>query len=130
MTKLLTLAKKQKARVLLSGDFAQHGSVERGDSFRLLIDYAGMDMARLSTIVRQKPTLYKNAVSAIHQGKMTLALEWLHTMDAFTEIPDNHKRYQALADDYFQYHNNKQSTLIVSPTHFEADQIVPISGNG
>jgi conjugative relaxase-like TrwC/TraI family protein len=125
MLSLLKLAKKQKTRVILSGDSMQHKAVERGDSFGLLHHYAGIPIARLNTIVRQTSSLYKNAVSAAHQGKMTLALEWLHTLEAFQEIVDSKERYQSLAENYFQATKNKQTALIVSPTHLEADHITP-----
>jgi len=125
LSKLLTITKKQNARVILTGDPKQHRSIERGDGFRLLSEFAGMQVVSLDTIVRQKTSLYKNAVSALHHGKMTLAIEWLHTMNAFTEITDNHSRYAQLAEEYFTITQKGQSALIVSPTHFEADQIIP-----
>ena len=84
-----------------------------------------MNIAKLDTIVRQKSSLYKNAVSAAHQGKMTVALEWLHTMDAFQEITDSKDRYEKLAEDYFQITRANKSALVISPTHFEAEQIIP-----
>lgn len=125
MNHLLTIAKKQQARVILSGDIMQHGSVERGNSFNLLAAHAGMNSVTIGTIIRQKHSFYRNAVHAIEQGKITQAIEWLHTIDGFCEITDAQTRYQTLADDYFHIINKGQSALVISPTHFEGEQVLP-----
>jgi len=65
MGKLFQIAQAQNARVILSGDYRQHGSVRAGDAFRLLEKEAGLQVARLKEIRRQTDKDYKAAVHAI-----------------------------------------------------------------
>lgn len=69
MRQVFDLAKRVNARVLLSGDRYQHGSVERGSALRLLEEEAGITAAEVSEIQRQSGK-YKLAVQAISQGRI------------------------------------------------------------
>ena len=70
MHAVFTIAKAQHARVVLSGDTAQHTAVARGDAMRVLETYAGLTPARVSEIQRQKPNqAYKEAVWYLSQGE-------------------------------------------------------------
>ena len=124
MTKLFDIAKKQNARIILVGDPYQHHSVERGDALRLMDNYAGMRTARIEKIVRQKSSFFKWAVNSISKGKLKAAIEWLHTISAFTEIADTTKRYTELAESYFQAIRGKRSVMVVSPTNQEGQLVV------
>jgi ATP-dependent exoDNAse (exonuclease V) alpha subunit len=68
MRRLMDVAKENGNRVILSGDYTQHSSVEAGDAFRLLEKEAGVRLARLTKIRRQTVPGYKKAVEAIAQG--------------------------------------------------------------
>ena len=70
MKRLFDLAKRQEARVILSGDAAQHSSVLRGDALRVLQRDAGMEWAELKEVRRQTNKDYREAVSAISEGDM------------------------------------------------------------
>src|SRR5262249_44359856 len=61
MGRLFEVAKRNGSRVILSGDYAQHSSVEAGDAFRLLEKEAGVRLARLTEIRRQQLPGYKKA---------------------------------------------------------------------
>jgi ATP-dependent exoDNAse (exonuclease V) alpha subunit len=50
MRRLMEVAKRNNNRVILSGDYTQHASVEAGDAFRLLEKEAGVRLARLTEI--------------------------------------------------------------------------------
>lgn len=65
MRRLMDVAKRNGNRVILSGDYAQHSSVEAGDAFRLLEKEAGVRLAKLTEIRRQKMPGYRNAIEAI-----------------------------------------------------------------
>ena len=54
MSKVFELADKLDARVILSGDRRQHGSVERGAALRLLETEAGLVPAEIKEIQRQR----------------------------------------------------------------------------
>src|SRR5271155_2032163 len=49
MKRLMDVVKKG-SRLILSGDYTQHSSVEAGDAFRLLEKEAGVKLARLTEI--------------------------------------------------------------------------------
>lgn len=120
MLALLRIVRDQSARLILTGDTQQHGSVERGDAFRLMQQQAGLNTAKLDHILRQKPLFYRMAVDKVEKSIFG-ALEALHVMDAFREITDADGRYQTLADDYCRSILDHKSVLVVSPTHKEAD---------
>jgi ATP-dependent exoDNAse (exonuclease V) alpha subunit len=61
MGRLFKVAEEQDCRVILSGDYRQHGSVQAGDAFRLLEHEAGVHFARLKEIRRQSVKEYKAA---------------------------------------------------------------------
>ena len=123
LNQVLTLAEKQNARVILSGDPKQHSSVERGDALRILEKNAGMQTHYLDTIVRQKRSLFRRAVEAVSNGNLDLAVEKLEAMGAFKERLNPQDRYEQIAREYTNSVKDKQSVLVVSPTHKEGEEI-------
>ena len=99
MAHVFDLAEQLDARVLLSGDRYQHGSVERGAALRLLEEEAGLVPAEVKEIQRQSGD-YKAAVRALAEGRRqprvssgSMTLGWIR------EIPQD-ERYKQLAADY------------------------------
>ncbi|KAB8154269.1 relaxase domain-containing protein [Kordia sp. TARA_039_SRF] len=123
MSKLLELAHKYQARVILSGDTAQHNSVEFGDALRILEEKAKLKTARVDKIMRQKPDDYKKAVELLAKGKTTKGYQALDKMGSIKEIPEHDKRIEAIAEDYIKSVKQKKTALIISPTHKEGDII-------
>lgn len=121
MHAFLTIAKQQNARVILSGDIKQHGSVERGDAFRLLQKQAGMKVITMDKILRQKWNLYRQVVEFIQDNKLAKAMKQLTSMNAFHEIENQQERYAAIAEGYFQSIKQGESVLVVSPTNHESE---------
>ncbi|QDU80733.1 Multifunctional conjugation protein TraI [Polystyrenella longa] len=128
MNGIFAIAKQQNARVVLSGDTRQHASPRRGEAMRLLEAKAGLDIARVETIQRQKDR-YKKAVELISQGHtivdpqrglsgMVAGFDLLDRMGKVKEIGAD-QRYDVLAKQYLKSLKKKQSTLIVAPTHAE-----------
>ncbi|MEO6684506.1 MAG: MobF family relaxase [Dyadobacter sp.] len=122
MTSLLDLANKQNARVILGGDTRQHSSVIRGDAMRILNTVGGIKSAEVSKIYRQTNGYYKSAVEDLSQGKIKDAFEKLDAIGSIQEI-DPLKPNKALVDDYIEAVKEGKSTLIVSPTHRQADDV-------
>jgi conjugative relaxase-like TrwC/TraI family protein len=118
---LFALAGKMDARVLLSGDRSQHGSVERGSALRLLEDEAGLVPAEVKEIKRQSGN-YKAAVKALSEGRVAQGFERLDDLGWVREIPDD-ERDRQLAADYVQAVRQGKSALVVSPTHAEGNRI-------
>lgn len=122
MTSLLGLATKHNARIILGGDTRQHSSVIRGDALRILNTVGGIQTAEVSKIYRQKNSIYKSAVEDLSKGNVKNAFDKLDTMGAIREI-DPLKPNKALVDDYVEAVKSGKSTLVVSPTHKQADEV-------
>jgi ATP-dependent exoDNAse (exonuclease V) alpha subunit len=118
---LFRLAEEADARVILSGDRYQHGSVERGSPLRLLETEAGLVPAEIREIQRQKGN-YKQAVEALSEGRTVDGFQQLDNMGWIKESPDT-ERYKAMAGEYVAAVAEGTTALVVSPTHLEGDKI-------
>ncbi len=119
------LAEAQGARVVLSGDYRQHSAVARGDAFRLLESEAGLSVAELKTIRRQKGSDYRKAVEAISAGTAKGAekgFEMLDKMGAIVEASGEARR-RMLVNDYMDTAGDGETALIIAPTHAEGMDI-------
>lgn len=117
MASLFNLAERIDARILLTGDPRQHGSVERGATLRLLETEAGIKPAEVKEIQRQKDG-YKLAVKALADGKTAEGFSRLDGLGWIHELPEE-QRYRQLAADYVSNVFKRKSTLVVAPTHYE-----------
>lgn len=125
MHALFAVAERQNARVVLQGDIRQHASVERGDALRLLERKGGVKFAELSTIRRQKPADYREAVAAIAEGNAGAGLARLDAMGAVVELGDD-ARHAAAATAYLDARSHGESALVVSPTHREGERVTAL----
>ncbi len=121
MGQLFDLAEKLEARVVLSGDRRQHGSVERGAALRLLEEEAGLVPAEIREIQRQKGD-YKQAIHALSEGRIEDGFRQLDKLGWVKEVSTD-DRYQALAFDYVSTIEAHKTALVVSPTHKEGEKI-------
>jgi conjugative relaxase-like TrwC/TraI family protein len=121
MAQVFELAERIDARILLTGDKRQHGSVERGAMLRLLETQAGIKTAEVTEIQRQRDH-YKSAVKALSEGRTEEGFDRLDELGWIRELPDE-KRHRQLAVDYVDATTHGKSALAVSPTHAEADRI-------
>jgi conjugative relaxase-like TrwC/TraI family protein len=121
MSRVFDLADKLDARVVLSGDRRQHGSVERGAALRLLEQQAGLVPAEIREIQRQKEQ-YKQVVRDLSEDRIADGFVKLDGMGWIREI-DNDERERVLAGDYVATVEAGQSALVVSPTHREAARV-------
>jgi conjugative relaxase-like TrwC/TraI family protein len=115
------LAARNDYRVLLTGDRAQHGSVERGSALRLLEEEAGIVPAEVKEIKRQTGQ-YKEAVKALAEGRVGEAFARLDRLGWICEVSDA-ERYRLMAADYVASVEAGKRALVVSPTHIEGDRI-------
>ena len=135
--RLFDLAKRQQARIVLSGDASQHASVARGEPLRILQRNGAMQVAQLSEIRRQTNADYRSAVDAISQGDSVASdgrtmlehgVEALDRMGAMVEI-EGEERYRHLAADYIATTSDikkdgaHKTALVVSPTHAEGEKV-------
>jgi predicted ATPase len=121
MAQVFTLAEKLDARVLLSGDRRQQGSVDRGAALRLLEEEAGLVPAEVKENMRQAGD-YRSAVNAISKGRVAEGFKRLDDLKWIREIPDDERDHR-LAADYVGAVAKGRTALVVSPTHAEGDRI-------
>jgi conjugative relaxase-like TrwC/TraI family protein len=122
MLALLETAKAHGCRVLLSGDTRQHASVDAGDALRLLEQKSALSCARVDRIVRQVRQEYREAIAAFAAGDGPQGLLRLRRLGAVREIGDE-ERYRELATAYRASVEAGKSTLVVSPTWREIEQV-------
>ncbi len=125
MKRLMDVAKKGNNRVILSGDYTQHASVEAGDAFRLLEKEAGVRLARLTQIRRQTEPGYKKAVEAIAEGSGKAAQKGFDALDKMGCVVEatGEERHALLVRDYLKAADEGKSALIISPTHSEGQRL-------
>jgi conjugative relaxase-like TrwC/TraI family protein len=121
MRAVFDLAERHRARVVLSGDRRQHGSVERGAALRLLEEQAGLVTAELRDIRRQSGE-YRAAVESLSEGRTEEGFHQLDKLKWIKEVPEG-ERYKVLAADYVRSVSEGKTTLVVSPTHLEGEWI-------
>ena len=121
MAQVFGLAEQLDARVILSGDRRQHGSVERGAALKLLETEAGLIPAELKDIRRQTGA-YKQAVKALSEGRTDEGFRQLDKLRWIKEVCEA-DRYKMLARDYVASVTAGKSALVVSPTHREGERV-------
>ncbi|MBS1101757.1 relaxase domain-containing protein [Gluconobacter sp. Dm-62] len=124
MAKLLSTAQSHRARVLLVGDIKQLGSIEAGAAFEQLQE-AGMETAKLTTILRQTNEHTKAAVEASLEGNAKKALEALDRGGGrVVEIASREARFAQIAEDYAALNaEERQKTLVIEPSREGRDAL-------
>ncbi|MEO1529636.1 MAG: MobF family relaxase [Planctomycetota bacterium] len=128
MNGVFDVAKAQNCRVILSGDTKQHSSPRRGEAMRLLENEAGLDIARVQEVQRQKGR-YKRAVELVSLGDtivdaksgmtgMIAGFDLLDQLGRVKEIAGD-DRHEILAKSYLASAAKQKSTLVIAPTHKE-----------
>ncbi len=122
---LFAVAEGLSARVVLVGDKRQHRSVTAGEPLKLLEDRAGLRVAEVTEILRQRGD-YKKAAQSLSEGRTQEAFEQLDKLGWIKEVEDADRQ---LAAAYLAAVSEKKrggqpkSALVVSPTHAEANRI-------
>lgn len=125
LNKVLTLAKEQKARVILVGDSGQHSSVERGDALQIIENKTTTTPYPITKNMRQKIEKYKQAINLFADGEFESGFDALHSMQSIHEIKSSSERNIKIAKEYVDSIEDKSlnSVLAVSPTHQEKNEI-------
>lgn len=127
MNGVFTLVEELNARLILVGDRRQHRSVTAGEPLKLLENRAGLPVAEVTEILRQKGD-YKKAAQSLSEGRVEEAFDELDKLGWIKQVDDSH-RYQHLAAAYLLATSERKkdgtakSALVVSPTHAEGARI-------
>jgi conjugative relaxase-like TrwC/TraI family protein len=98
-------------RVLLVGDVRQHQGVEAGRPYQQLQE-AGLETARLDTIIRQQDPTLKAVVEQLARGEIAPAIRRLDASGRVHEVQNGPDRMRAIAQEYLR---SDARTLVVSP---------------
>ncbi|MDX1951068.1 MAG: MobF family relaxase [Verrucomicrobiota bacterium] len=122
LARVVALAESSGCRIILSGDTAQHRSVERGDALRILEKYAGLEAVELTEIRRQKSDEHKAIVADLRCGNLQSAFKGLNRLGMIrSRLLEN--QHEALAGDYGAALNKGKTALVISPTHAEGERV-------
>ena len=122
MSRLLEIATKSNARLILGGDTRQHASVVRGDALRILNTVGGIKTAEVSKIFQQKNERYRAAVEDLSKGDVKNAFTKLDNLGSI-KIIDPMKPNEELVGDYIKAIKGGKTALVISPTHKQGDQV-------
>jgi ATP-dependent exoDNAse (exonuclease V) alpha subunit len=101
---------KENDRVLFVGDTRQHEAVEAGRPYAQL-QHAGLRVAHLDEIIRQKDPVLKEAVEQLARGEVREAIDNMAQQGRIVEIADRKERIDEIAREYVRQPNG---TLVVS----------------
>ncbi len=121
LRRLVDVAEGLGARLVFSGDRAQHKSVPAGDALGLL-QRAGVEGVTVSEIRRQSG-VYRDAVAALARGDAAQALATLEGLGWVRELDGPAGLHEAVARDYVAAVKAGRGVLAVSPTHAQGDAI-------
>lgn len=99
-------------RVLLVGDARQHQAIDAGRPYEQLQD-AGVSVAHLTDIVRQRDPALKDVVRQLSDGDVGRAMHALDKQGRIHEIADPQERYRDIAREVAK---NPDSTWSCRPT--------------
>jgi conjugative relaxase-like TrwC/TraI family protein len=134
MLQIFDVAESVGARVVLVGDRRQHRSVSAGEPLKLLEGTAGLQVAEVTDILRQRGD-YKRVAEALSEGRAEEAFRELDKLGWIKQV-DGSDRYRQLADSYLAAVQEKKrggaakTALVVSPTHAEAARITEAVRDG
>jgi ATP-dependent exoDNAse (exonuclease V) alpha subunit len=124
MVELFKVVRRKACRVVFSGDTGQHSSVPRGDALRILEQYSGYRFSELTTIRRQKPAAFREAVELAAAKQTDKAFAKLVELRVISEIAnDDGQLYQQAATAYVSAIKQGRSALLVSPTWAEIEAV-------
>jgi ATP-dependent exoDNAse (exonuclease V) alpha subunit len=105
-------------RIIFVGDQRQHHAIEAGRPIHQMQE-AGMLVARLDTIRRQRDPDLREAVTRAASGEITESLAILHRRGDIREVGDFEERRARIARDYATTQESGQRVLVVSPANDE-----------
>jgi conjugative relaxase-like TrwC/TraI family protein len=122
------LAERLNCRVIVAGDVRQHSAVEHPGLLCLLENEAGLPVAEVDEIQRQRGK-YKRLVELLVAGDTDRAIDRMAALGWLREIKDPEERERQLVTDYLGVvHQPKgkagrKTALVVSPTHAEGERV-------
>lgn len=111
--RLFAVLDRVDARVVLVGDVLLHVAVAAGSPFRLMREHAGLPVAGITDVMRQRGA-HRRVSEHLGRHYTQLALDLLDQMGHVHEC-DHAERVRLIAEDYLVAVKHKQSVLVVAP---------------
>ena len=124
MGKVINMAEKAGARVILSGDIKQHQSVEAGPAFKIVQNIARGDTKFIKTIVRQA-----NAEEAVRESLRDVAEDVKNSArkllqaGLIKEIENREELYGTVAVEYVHSIRKGVDTVVITETNKDRIEI-------
>jgi conjugative relaxase-like TrwC/TraI family protein len=123
VNRLLHRAREEEVqRVIFVGDQRQHHAIEAGRPI-FQMQEAGMVVARLDTIRRQRDPELRQAVTHAAHGDISKALAILQDRGAIREVADITERKKQIAREYTAAYGARERVLVVSPANLERREL-------
>ena len=115
---LLHFVRETGGRLVVSGDPKQHGAVQRGHPFKMLIDTGVLECAKLEKIYRQKdvPKLLE-IIEHYHGERYEAALNQIEELGVVRESDTRSDALKALVMDAMEEFRAGQKPIIIAPVH-------------
>jgi len=119
VNRLLRKAREQNVeRIVFVGDQRQHHAIDAGRPIYQM-QQAGMPVARLDTIRRQRDPELREAVMHAAKGDVAQSLAILGRRGDIREVADIEHRRRQIARGYLAAHESGERVLVVSPANDE-----------
>ncbi len=123
VNRLLHKAREQSVeRIVFVGDQGQHHAIEAGRPIYQMQE-AGMLVARLDTIRRQRDPELRAAVTHAAKGEIAESLAILERRGDIREVADIEQRRRQIAREYLAAHESGERVLVVSPANDERREL-------
>lgn len=109
-------------RIVFVGDQRQHHAIEAGRPIHQM-HRAGMTVARLETIRRQRDPELRKSVMHASAGELSEALAVLDQRGDIRQVENSSERYRAIAAEYVAAHRAGERVLVVSPANEERREL-------
>jgi conjugative relaxase-like TrwC/TraI family protein len=123
MHKILQLAEKNEAKVVLVGDTKQFMAVAQGKIFGELQDKTHVDRVEITEVKRQKTQHTRDAVAAIKEQNFAKAFDVLDNHGCLTEINHRDDRIKCVLDKYREYTQDDKECFILTGTNKDRTEI-------
>ena len=111
-------------RIVFVGDERQHHAIEAGRPvYQMQMQEAGMLVARLDTIRRQRDPELREAVMHAAKGEVAESLAILDRRGDIREVADLDQRRREIAREYLAAHESAERVLVVSPANDERREL-------
>ena len=123
VNRLFRKAREQSVeRIVLVGDQGQHHAIEAGRPVYQMQE-AGMLVARLDTIRRQRDPELREAVTLAARGEVAESLAILDRRGDIREVCDIEQRRKQIAREYVAAHQSGERVLVISPANEERQEL-------